>query len=277
MYAWSPWQRGDFTFAGCEIKQMKDFNVTITQVEFCNALQPVEIKNGQARNGGDSLQPEEITQFRGAVMKAQKAPQYSARVGLLSSKANMATVEDLREANRILKEMKKSSKVELLFPAFNNGRNSKLQWNEMVMLHFGDAAQNNRRDGSSTGGYITGMAPPEIMTGQEAKMSIIDWRSWRLDRATKGSNGCEAQPLYDTEDRGWKCRIMWKLMYQPFLIRGEQNLAAAAAIESLLILDSRGLYDAVTLSETSFCNMKSAKSGVEAMSIQAQNQNPDPT
>ena len=34
-------------------------------------------------------------------------------------------------------------------------------------------------------------------------------------------------------------------------------------------MDSRGLYDAVTLSETAFCGMSSAKTGTEAMAIQA--------
>ena len=272
MYSWSPWQTGSFTFAGCEIQQRKNFSISVTQTEFSNALTPVNIEQDKSRSDSDPLSPQEVSQFRGAIMKAswravQTSPQYSARVNITASKANKATVADLRETNRILKDMKRSATVGLEFPTFNCNRTEKITWRDIVMLHFGDAAQHNRVDGSSTGGYITGLAAPEIMNGQETSMSLIDWRSWRLERPTKGSNGCESQALYEAEDRGFKCRIIWKLMYDPFLFRGEQE-AAAACIESLLITDSRGLYDAVTLSETAFCGMSSARTGTEAMAIQ---------
>ena len=272
MYEWSPWQKGNFTFAGCEIQQLKDFSVVVTQKDFCHALKIVDIENDKSRSDQDLLQPHEITQFRGAIMKAswravQTAPQFAARVNILASKANKANVQDLRETNKILKEMKRTSMVGLIFPSFNHGRQTKITWEQIVMLHFGDAAQGNRGDGSSTGGYITGLSAPEIMNGEECRMSIIDWRSWRLERPAKGSNGCETQAIYEAEDRGWKCRIMWKLMYEPHLLRGEQD-KAAARIESLLVMDSRGVYDAVTLSETAFCGMSSARTGTEAMAIQ---------
>ena len=274
MYLWSPWQKGKFTFAGCEMTQLKDHTVTLTQTEFSNALRPVEIANEASRSDGDTLTPSEISQFRGAIMKAawragQTGPQYAARVNITASKTKAPSVLDLKETNKILKEMKKTANVGLLFPSFNHGKKAeeRLTWEDMVMLHFGDAAQNNRHDGSSTGGCISGFSTNKIMDGGEQPMSIIDWRSWRLERAAKGSNGCEAQALYETEDRGWKCRIMWTLLYTPVLYRGQQE-EAASRIESLLIMDSRGLYDAITLSETAFCGMSSARTGTEAMAIQ---------
>ena len=273
MYLWSPWQKGKFTFAGCEISQLQDYSVTVTQAEFSNALQPIEISNDKARSDNDPLSDAETSQFRGAIMKAawragQTGPQFAARVNVTASKTNKATVQDLREANKILKEMKRTSTVGLTFPAFNVRRAEPFSWEDMVMLHFGDAAQSNRHDGGSSGGYITGMSVADILGGAECPMSVIDWRSWRLERATKGSNGCEAQALYEAEDRGWRCRILWSLLYSPYFHRGEQD-KMAAKIESLLIMDSRGLYDAVTLSETALCGMSSAKTGTEAMAIQA--------
>ena len=272
MYSWSPWQKGTFTFAGCEVKQMKDFSIHLTQTEFSIALRTIDIESDKSRSDNDALTPAEISQFRGGIMKAswravQTSPQYAARVNITASKANTATVGDLRETNRILKDMKKTSTVGLTFPAFNSGRSQPFSWKDMVMLHFGDASQHNRPDGSATGGYITGFSNSDILSGNECPMSVIDWRSWRLERPTKGSNGCESQAVYETEDRGWKCRIIWKLLYEPFLIRGDQD-SAAASIESLLIMDSRGLYDAITLSETAFCGMSSARTGTEAMAIQ---------
>ena len=38
MYAWSPWQKGQLTFAGCELQQLKDGTIVLGQQEFCNSL-----------------------------------------------------------------------------------------------------------------------------------------------------------------------------------------------------------------------------------------------
>lgn len=272
MYSWSPWQKGKFTFAGVELQQLKDGTIWLTQEEYCNSIRPLELESPSTRTSSELLRPQELSQFRGAVMKGQwrstqSAPQYAARIGLLASTVNKATFSDLQEANRVLKELKKTSKVGMVFHAFNAMRQNKLAWTDIVMLHFGDAGHINRPDGGSTGGYVTGISTPEILEGKESKMSVIDWRSWKLDRPSKGSNGSESQAIYEAEDRGWRCRLMWSLLYGMKLQRGKAE-ELTAMIESLLIMDSRGVYDATTMSESSFCGMNNARSGVEAMSIQ---------
>ena len=46
----------------------------------------------------------------------------------------------------------------------------RLTWKDVRAVHFGDAGHESRGD-------ITGCAEPCILPGDEAKMSIIDWRS----------------------------------------------------------------------------------------------------
>lgn len=270
MYKWSPWQAGSFTFAGVELKQTRDFNIYLTQETFCNALRPITIEGEGTRPLLDSLSPSEVSQCRGLAMKAQwraiqSAPQYCARIGLLSSSLSSPTVKDLREA--IMRELRKTAKEDMVFHAFNYGRAVRLKWNELIGLRFGDAGLNNRPCGGSTGGYVTGFADPSILQGVEAKVTILDWRSWRLDRPSKGSNGAEGQAIYDTEDKGWKNRLFWAILNGEKLTRSNSN-ELASKMESLLIMDSRGCYDAITTSDSVLLGMNNARTGVEMLHVQ---------
>ena len=179
MYKWSPWQSGSFVFAGIELRQTKDYNIYMTQETFCNNLRPIMIQNEHSRPSADPLTPAELTQCRGLTMKAQwraiqTAPQYCARIGLLASSLSQPTVKELKEANSLMKELRKTSKEDLIFHSFNFHRTKKLKWYELIGLHFGDASGNNRPCGGATGGYITGFADPEILNGKEAPVTIID-------------------------------------------------------------------------------------------------------
>ena len=110
------------------------------------------------------------------------------------------------------------------------------------------------------------MAAPEIMSGKESPVSFMDWRSWKLDRRVVGTNGAEAQAVYEGEDKGWKCRILGANLNGVQLLRGEQN-QTAALMRSLLIMDSKGFFDACTRQESAQLGMKSAKDGVEALAV----------
>ena len=272
LYEWSPWKEGKFTFAGLEIQQLQNYQIVVTQETYCNSLRPIVIENDKHRSDSSELTAAELSQYRGLVMKAQwravqTAFQYNARVGIAASGVSKATVASLREANSLMKELRKTAKENLVFHNHNYGKDQKLRWDELVAVHFGDAGHNNRIDGSSTGGYITGFAPPQILEGKESNLTVIDWRSWKLERPTKGTNSSECQAMYEAEDRGWKCRLFWSLLNGERLER--RNAARLASrMESLLVTDSRGVYDAVTTSDSPLLGMTNARTGVEAMSIQ---------
>ena len=265
MYAWSPWKSGSFTFAGLEVQQLKNFEIRVTQENFCNSLRPSEFHGERTRSDGDPLTDKETSQYRGLVMKAQWRAvqtgfQYSARVGIAASAASKATVAHLKEANSLMRELRKTAKEDIVYHAFNFAREDKLSWDQLVAVHFGDAGHNNRPDGGSTGGYVTVFSDPKILQGQEAKCSVMDWRSFKLDRPVKGTNGSEGQALFEAEDKGYKCRLFWALMNGHQLHRSNAK-ELASLTESLLVTDSRGLYDAITSSDSPLLGMSKHPNG----------------
>ena len=272
MYKWSPWRKGKFIFAGVELMQLTNYSIILSQEDYCDKVDLPAISATRSSQDDAALTSNEISLTRGLLMKAQwravqSAPQLCARVGLANTALALApTVARLKEALKIVKELKKSSKETLIFHAFNQGRKDKLKWHELVQVTWADAGKGNRSDGSSTGGLVIAMAAPEIMSGRESPVSMLDWRSWKLDRKVVGTNGAEAQAVYEGEDKGWKCRVLWANMNGVQLLRGEQN-AVAALMKSLLIMDSKGFFDACTRQESAQLGMKSAQDGVEALAV----------
>ena len=98
-------------------------------------------------------------------------------------------------------------------------------------------------------------------------MSVMDWRSWKLDRTAKGTNGTETQGVYEAEDRGWRCRLFWALMHGEKLKRANAH-ELASRMESLLVTDSRGVYDAISMSESALLGMNNSRTGVDVTIIQ---------
>ncbi|CAK9001654.1 unnamed protein product [Durusdinium trenchii] len=221
-----------------------DYTIYMTQEKFCGALRPVTIEQESQRKITDRLSPAETTQARALTMKAQwraiqTAPQFCARIGLLASSLKDPTIKELKEANAIMRELRKTSKEDLVMHSFNACRKRKLKWNDLIAVHFADAGLNNRPCGGATGGHVSCLSDPSVLTGAESKMSMIDWRSWKLDRPSKGSNGAEGQAIYEGEDRGWRLRLFWALLNGEKLTRQNSNLLASMT-ESLLVMDSRG-------------------------------------
>jgi hypothetical protein len=272
MYKWSPWKKGKFIFAGVELMQLTNYSIILSQEEYCDKVDIPAMSATRSVQDDDALTSSEISLARGLLMKAQwravqSAPQLCARVGLTNTTLALSpTVARLKEAIKIIKEMKKSSKETLIFHCFNQGRRERLKWYDLVQVTWADAGKGNRTDGSSTGGLVVAIAAPEIMSGRESPVSFLDWRSWKLDRKVVGTNGAEAQAVYEGEDKGWKCRILWANLNGVQLLRGEQN-QTAALMKSLLIMDSKGFFDACTRQESAQLGMKSAKDGVEALAV----------
>lgn len=183
---------------------------------------------------------------------------------MAASSITKGTLDVLKEANAIVKELQKTSKDGLVFHSFSE---ENLSWRDVIFLHFGDAAKRNRIDGCDTGGFVTGIASPQILQGREARMSIVDYRSFKIERPVKGSNGSEGQAMYECEDKGWKSRLFWGLLYGCKLLRANAD-HITSQVESLLITDSRGVYDCLSNSDSPLLGMSNAKSGVELMAVQ---------
>ena len=83
------------------------------------------------------------------------------------------------------------------------------RWDDLVVTTFVDASGINRPKGGRTGGAIVCIAPPQVLAGETVNMSLVAWRSWRLERVCLDTNSAEIQATTVGEDLAYKIRLLW--------------------------------------------------------------------
>ena len=85
--------------------------------------------------------------------------------------------------------------------------------------------------------------PPRLFEGESAEYSIIDWRSWKLDRVSRSSLNAETQAAATAVDVLEFCHSFINLMYQPDLVL--KSAAFQTKRPSALVVDAKSLYDSL--------------------------------
>ncbi|CAK0838883.1 unnamed protein product, partial [Prorocentrum cordatum] len=268
MLRWSPWRSTPCMWAGMWITQEPSGKIHASQEEFCHQLLEIRVESGKYLSKDDKLKPEDVTQFRAGLMKCQwratqTAPQFSCRVSLLAQRVNEATFGDLKDTNALIRDVKRTARDSLVFHNFNSNCGGKLKWDDLVIVTWVDASRLLQR-----GGYIVAFTTAEILKQKECAVSIADWRSYKLKRTGIGTNGCEGQALYDGENAAYLMRMLWSVMHGvPVTAHTQEEVAQS--MTSVLVIDSRGVYDSVHNKESFGIGLSDARTGVEVLHVKA--------
>eukprot|EP00439_Symbiodinium_sp_Y106_P009752 s7534_g1.t1 len=112
---------------------------------------------------------QEVSAIRGALgtlswRANQVNPQFLADVGLMLSEVPTATVDLILRINKVIREAKRMADQTLIFHPFDEG------WEDLCVVTWSDAAQNNRVNRGSTIGMLTCIAPKRILDGERVPM-----------------------------------------------------------------------------------------------------------
>ena len=260
-YRWGKWDVGSFTFAGCKITQNDDFSIRVDQKEYTEKwLEEIEIEKG--RPAKSAATDQEISQLRGVIgtvawRSSQTSPQFQADANLLLSEIPYATVETLQRANKLVRELRRNAEQALVFHSWN------LDWKDLTIVVWADASNGNRPDRSSTMGIVAGLAPKEFLLGDECAVSLIQWRSSKTPRQCLGSNGAEVQSITEGEDTCFRLRAMLAEINGQQIKRHDLYDLVARTTSGAVVMDSRGIYDAMVRNVSSLHGLRSGRAGYE--------------
>ena len=100
----------------------------------------------------------------------------------------------MEQANKLLRRAKSNIDGGLRFHAlYANSQN-------IIFLGYNDASFDNRKDLSSQGGFLVGMAAKETISGHIGHIgvyNVVAWRSWRLPRVIRNSLSTEPQTILE--------------------------------------------------------------------------------
>ena len=80
------------------------------------------------------------------------------------------------------------------------------------MIGWSDAALQNRFDGGSTKGLLFIFSSVKALQGEESLMSVISWRSGRIDSVCRRATCAETIAIVDLEDELFALRYQWSEM-----------------------------------------------------------------
>ena len=189
----------------------------------------------------------------------QMSPQFAADVSLLLSATADPVVQDLLDANELFRDMRHS--LFIFTPSM------RLRGNSWFFASWADASDRPRADGSRTGGYVITLATEELFGhGQEDDVSVVSWRSFKLPRKIAGSNNGETQALAFADESLCLVRLAWSEMHGAPVRRWHLD-ETVRQVGGMLITDSRGIFDALTRSESPQLRHRSSRTGEEARVI----------
>ena len=261
-YRWGKWESDTFTFAGCRISQKKDASVCIDQTEYTEKwIEEMSIPKERAAQPKSMATQTEVSQLRGLIgsmawRSSQTSPHFQADIGLLLSEVPYATVQTLQKANKIAREMKRTQQ-QLVFPSWD------VHWRKLAIVVWADAGNQNRPDHSSTMGILAGCGPEGILYGEEEQLCLLSWRSSKTPRQVLGSNGAEVQAITEGEDVCFRLRTLLAELHGLKIERKKIYSMVAEKTQGAVVMDSRGIYDAMTRNVSALHGLRSGRSGYE--------------
>ena len=261
--SWRDLQESPSMFCGCEIHQKGDFTIELNQERYAEGLSEIPLCRERREQGAEPATEGERKLLRAALgalswRATQSAPWLAASVSYLQGCFNEATVDDLLQANKLIRLQRTFSQAVIRF-------SSKIK--RPMLLTYHDASHACRRDGSSQGGLITMLVDESILEGNQSHYSPIAWQSRKLPRVCRSSTSAEVQTgshAMDAHEFTKQMMIEW-FNRQPIAARDMDQVLSQ--VSSVVVTDSKNMFDSVVRVETSGLQLEEKRLALEVLSI----------
>ena len=263
-YKWGDWDEGKFTQCGVVIEQVEN-GFELSQPNYLDNLHEIGVNASRRKDRSQTTTEHERTQLRallgGLSWHAQQvAPYLAADVGLLLTEVTRSTVETIIKTNMLLHQAKAKSSYKMKIHGFP-------ETEQLTLIAWVDAGNNNRCDGGSTQGIFLGMTSERMYQGEICEVSPMAWQSQKIDRACRSPGAAEAQAAINGEDSLYYARYQWSE-----LLHGQPDLhdpdSSVKQVTGCIVTDSRNVYDKL---ETEVLSIKGAekRTHIELLALKA--------
>ena len=185
LYTWGKHDYKEFVLCGVGYKQLTDFSIVLDQREYVQEkLKPNTLTiGGDLKNAKDTdlvKDPGWVRKFRGANGALQwlvtnTRPDLAAEVSISAGTAGVGITKGaIVNVQKIMRKAMSRVDVEIKFQP--------IPMKDLRFVTFHDAGWASRPDGSSQGGDMVFATHQKLLLGNEAAISLVDWKSWKLKR-----------------------------------------------------------------------------------------------
>lgn len=256
------------TFCGCEVKQETNFDIVVSQERYSMGINEIPLSLERKSSTESPANTEETKQLR-AVLGAlswratQTSPWLGASVSVLQGVQSSPTVADLLTANKLVRTQRALHDVPIRFCS---------NIEKPILITYTDASWACRRDGTSQGGQISVIADVSVLEGHRSAFSPVAWQSRKLARVARSSTSAEVQMASNATDHHefLKQILLEWFNKRPVLENSPDQVMKT--MPSILILDAKNLYDALSRIETSGLQLEEKRTAIDVLSIRERTQ-----
>ena len=135
-----------------------------------------------------------------------------------------------------------------------------------TFVTFADAAWANRRDLTSQCGFLCVATEADMIDGKAAPCNPIAWHSKQCPRVARSSGSAETQGAAQAQEEMEYVRLLWHELDRSHvdLRKADEQIAATP---TALLIDAKGVFDAVSRSESAALSMSDKRSAVEGLTL----------
>ena len=270
-FSWGSWESSCFTQCGIRIQQHEDFSITLEQHEYVKDIDEIKISRDRERQREHPLTDYEKHQLRAVLgslswYTGQTGFMYAADVGLLLSSIAHGTVNEIVKTNKLVRDIKLHPES-LRIHSFAGAPH-------LEAVCWADAAWANRPDReSSTEGIIIGLSSPNLAEGAVTPVSLMLWRSSKIDRKCRSPACAETKGVVNGEDDLYHLRYLWSEMNVPREQRYNWHPDSVVTLTpGILVTDSKNLWDKLS-KETLVIKGAEKRSDIEAIALKESQMN----
>ena len=254
-----------FRFTGLDIEQNPDSSIRVSQAEYIQRIDPIDIPKPRRKDENSMVTPHELQQLRALCGSLQYAavhsrPDLAAKVAFLQKKVPKATVADLLEGNKILKEAKSTMETSILVQP--------IPVEQVTFASFGDASFASEHQLKAQQGLFVMATTKKLGQNEVAEFSPMAWGSKQIARVVRSTLSAEAYAMSSSLDKLTWVRCLWGCVNDPYFQWQKPEKALANQPKALLVTDCKSLYDLVT--KLAIPNCQEWRTTIEVMQIKEQ-------
>ena len=238
-------EKGNFRYCGKQFTQDKYGEVTIEVADNTRKIRKIKIKEG--RKATDPLKHDDLTQLRSVIgslswVARQGRPDIQYLVSRLQTSVKGATVETLKEANRVVTIAQSTmNEVKLVFPA------RWIDWGHIGVLTFSDASFCNEAGYKSQQGRVHFIADArEMKKGTSAyRVYPLAFNSTTIKRVCRATLQAETYSLQAGLEAGDRVRALLCEMKGGITVANQWDEQARTHMPHLCVSDCWSLVDYV--------------------------------
>ena len=262
LYEWGSWESRDFVQCGTRMRQNDSAEIFVDQAAYVLNIEPMVVDKRWREDPDMELDAKAKTQLRAKIGELQW---FATQTGLqilaslsLAQPGGEPCGKDLLEVNKVVRQAHAVAHDGIRIPCLRT----------VGFACWADASWANRRDLGSTCGYVVAAVEKQFFQNGVSPTAVVSWYSKKCQRVARSSGAAEIQAASEGQEELEYCRLLWAEMFNVNFTVREASKWVPTVLGTLLV-DAKGIYDALARSESAALSMKDKRSAIEGIALKA--------